>query len=203
MSYIDDYLKDLQTITTQIDKRQVDAVIDILFDVREREGRLFFIGVGGGASHCTHAVADFRKTAGFEAYTPADNMVELTARTNDKGWDTVFVEWLKGSRLNAQDAVFVFSVGGGDKEANVSPNLIAALEFAKMIKAKILGIVGRNGGFTAQVADACIVVPPVNKLRVTPLTEAYQAVLWHLIVTDPRLKVRDNKWESLQKKEKE
>lgn len=193
------YFEDTITIINAIDQPQVEAMINILLKVRD-EGRLFFLGVGGSAGHCSHAVNDFRKIAGFEAYTPTDNVSELTARTNDEGWHTVFVEWLKGSRLNAKDAVFILSVGGGSKEKNISANLVHALEYAKEKKAKIIGVVGRDGGFTAKVADACVIVPPVNADMVTPHTEAFAAVIWHLIVSDPRIMKMSNKWESVSNK---
>ena len=171
-------------------------MIKILLEIRRQGGRLFFLGVGGSAGNCSHAVNDFRKIAGFEAYTPTDNVSELTARTNDEGWNTVFSEWLKGSRLNEKDGVFVFSVGGGDKEKNISANLVHALQYAKAQKSKILGVVGRNGGYTATVADACVIVPMVNADTLTPHTEAFQAMIWHLIASDPRLMMMKNKWES-------
>ena len=165
--------------------------------MRESGGRLFFIGVGGSAANCSHAVNDFRKIAGFEAYTPVDNVSELTARTNDEGWDGVFAEWLKGSRLRDTDAVFVMSVGGGNLEAGVSGNVVRALEYAKQIGARVVGIVGRDGGYTARVADACVIVPTVNAQTVTPHTEAFQAVIWHLLVSHPALKARQTKWEAM------
>lgn len=200
MSYIKQYLTEVKQIVDRIDIEELEKVISILQQVRETKGRLFFIGVGGSAGNCSHAVNDFRKLAGFEAYTPVDNMSELTARTNDEGWETVFSEWLKGSHLRENDAVFVFSVGGGNLEKNVSANLVKALEYAQQKKAKILGIVGRDGGFTAKVADACIIVPTVNQETITPHSEAFQGLLWHLIASDPRLKIIENKWESIQKK---
>jgi D-sedoheptulose 7-phosphate isomerase len=200
MSYIKQYLTEVKQIVDRIDIEELEKVISILQQVRETKGRLFFIGVGGSAGNCSHAVNDFRKLAGFEAYTPVDNMSELTARTNDEGWETVFSEWLKGSHLRENDAVFVFSVGGGNLEKNVSANLVKALEYAQHKKAKILGIVGRDGGYTAKVADACIIVPTVNQETITPHSEAFQGLLWHLIASDPRLKVIENKWESIQKK---
>ena len=195
-SYTNQYFADAALILQKIDCVAVEAMIKILLEVREKQGRLFFLGVGGSAGNCSHAVNDFRKIAGFEAYTPVDNVSELTARTNDEGWQTVFVEWLKDSHLNERDAVFVFSVGGGSKEKNISANLVYALEYAKQKKAKILGVVGRDGGFTAKVADACVIVPPVNPETITPHAESFQAVIWHLIVSEPRIMRMKNKWEA-------
>ncbi len=200
MNHIQQYLKDAETILKTMDQSQIESMIKILLEVRKNGGRLFFLGVGGSAGNASHAVNDFRKIAGFEAYTPTDNVSELTARTNDEGWETVFAGWLKGSRLNDKDAVFVFSVGGGSKEKNISANLVFALEYAKKMKAKILGVVGRDGGFTAKVADACVIVPPVNPDTMTPHSESFQAVIWHLIVCDPRMMQMGNKWESTVKK---
>ena len=184
-------------ICRDISFASVEALASELDRLREREGRLFLIGVGGSAANCSHAVNDFRKLCGIEAYAPTDNVSELTARTNDDGWASVFVEWLKVSRLSNRDAVFVFSVGGGNLEKNVSPNLVSALRHAKEIGAKILGVVGRDGGYTAQVADACVIVPTVNPVNVTPHSEAFQAVVWHLLVSHPRLKASETKWESV------
>ena len=199
MSYINDYLNEVITITNHIDRAMLEKMIQLLLTIREQKGRLFFLGVGGSAGNASHAVNDFRKLADFEAYTPADNVSELMARTNDEGWDTVFVEWLKGSRLRKEDGVFVFSVGGGNSEKNISKNLIVALEYAKSVNAKILGVVGRDGGFTAKVADACLIIPTINPNTVTPHTESFQAVIWHLLVSDPRIKRVENKWESTSK----
>ena len=173
----------------------IERVADTLAAVRERGGRLFFLGVGGSAGNCGHAVNDFRKLAGFEAYAPTDNVSELTARTNDEGWDTVFAAWLKGSRLRQEDALFVFSVGGGSLEKNISPNLVRAIEYAKEVGATVLGVVGRDGGYTARVADACVIVPTVNPETITPHAEAFQAVVWHLLVSHPKLKAAATKWE--------
>jgi D-sedoheptulose 7-phosphate isomerase len=170
---------------------------ELLAEVRSRDGRLFFLGVGGSAGNCSHAVNDFRKIAGIEAYAPTDNVSELTARTNDEGWETVFVEWLKVSRLKREDAIFVFSVGGGSLEKNVSVNLVRALQYAKEVGATIIGVVGRDGGFTAKVADAVCIIPTVNPEAVTPHSEAFQAVVWHLLVTHPALKARQTKWEGI------
>ena len=179
-----------------VDAGQVERLAARLVDLRARGGRLFFLGVGGSAANCSHAVNDFRKIAGIGAYTPVDNVSELTARTNDEGWESVFVEWLKGSRLHPRDMLFVLSVGGGSLERNVSPNLVRALQFGKEIGAEIVGIVGRDGGYTAQVADACVIVPTVNPDNITPHAEAFQAVVWHLLVSHPALKAAQTKWES-------
>ena len=197
MSYIQRYLNEAGQILEALDQIQIERLVQILLQVRQGGGRLFFLGVGGSAGNCSHAVNDFRKIGGFEAYTPADNVSELTARTNDEGWDTTFAAWLKGSRLREGDCVWVFSVGGGSKEENISPNIVEALEFARETGTWILGIAGRDGGHLAKVADACVVVPVVNDETVTPLTESFQAVIWHLIVSDPRLMRMKNKWESL------
>jgi D-sedoheptulose 7-phosphate isomerase len=196
MSYTQEHLAEAGRILSSIDPEPVERMVAILASVRENGGRLFFIGVGGSAANCSHAVNDFRKIAGFEAYTPVDNVSELTARTNDEGWDGVFAEWLKGSRLRATDAVFVMSVGGGSLEAGISGNIVRALEYAKQVGARVVGIVGRDGGHTARVADACTIVPAVNAQTVTPHTEAFQAVIWHLLVSHPALKVRQTKWEA-------
>jgi D-sedoheptulose 7-phosphate isomerase len=196
MSYSQQHLQETVEILRRLDPDRIEHLVRALADVRERGGRLFFLGVGGSAGNCSHAVNDFRKLAGFEAYAPTDNVSELTARTNDEGWETVFAEWLKGSRLRFGDAVFVFSVGGGSLEKNISPNLVRALEHARSVGASIFGIVGRDGGYTAQVADACVIVPTVNAATVTPHAEAFQAILWHLLISHPRLKVAPTKWES-------
>ena len=200
MSYTEQYLKEVKQIVDRINPSDIEKMILVLKKARDFGGRIFFIGVGGSAGNASHAVNDFRKLAGFEAYTPVDNVSELMARTNDEGWETVFSEWLRGSRLKEEDVVFVFSVGGGDLEKNISANLVRALEYAQERKAKILGIVGRDGGFTAKVADACLIIPTVNPETITPHSEAFQGVVWHLIASDPRLKVIENKWESTQKK---
>ncbi|MEO5341293.1 MAG: SIS domain-containing protein [Magnetococcus sp. MYC-9] len=197
MTYVDQYIGEAVAILEQMDRAQIEAIIRHMLAIRERGGRLFFLGVGGSAANCTHAVNDFRKLAGMEVYSPVDNVAELTARTNDEGWSTVFVEWLRGSRLEQKDGVFVLSVGGGNKEKNVSANIVHALEYAIQQKATILGVVGRDGGFTAQVADACLVVPTVNPATITPHAEGFQGVVWHLIVSDPRMMRVRNKWESL------
>lgn len=197
MSYILEYMQDVKTIAEKVDYIAIEKMVDIISDIRKNSGRLFFLGVGGGAGNASHAVNDFRKIAGIESYSPCDNVSELTARINDNGWEGVFVEWLKGSRLNCNDGIFVFSVGGGNREKNVSVNLVKALEYAKIVGAKVLGIVGRDGGYTAGVADGCVIIPTVNPGTVTPHTESFQAVIWHLIVSHPRLKASEMKWESI------
>ena len=196
MNYTQKHLDEAALIISKLDQKKIDQVVETLANVRKRGGRLFFLGVGGSAGNCGHAVNDFRKLAHFEAYAPTDNVSELTARTNDEGWDTVFVEWLKGSRLRSADAVFVLSVGGGDLEKNISPNLVRALQYARDIGAAIVGVVGRDGGYTAKVADACVIIPTVNPNTVTPHSEAFQAVVWHLLVSHPLLKSAPTKWES-------
>jgi D-sedoheptulose 7-phosphate isomerase len=196
MTYSEQHLKEVGEILTKLDTDVIESMAVLLARVRADEGRLFFLGVGGSAGNCSHAVNDFRKIVGIEAYAPTDNVSELTARTNDEGWDTVFVEWLKTSRLNDKDAVFVFSVGGGNLEKNVSPNLVRALQHAKSVGATITGVVGRDGGFTATVADVCLIVPTVNADTITPHSEAFQAVIWHLLVSHPDLKASQTKWES-------
>lgn len=196
MTYAEQHLAETARIVAALDGEVIERMAAHLAELRARGGRLFFLGVGGSAANCSHAVNDFRKIAGIEAYTPVDNVSELTARTNDEGWETVFVNWLKGSRLQARDAVFVFSVGGGSLERNVSPNLVLALRFAKEVGACILGVVGRDGGYTAQVADACVIVPTVNPATVTPHAEAFQGVVWHLLVSHPAVKAAETKWES-------
>ena len=197
MSFTQQHLQETKDIIDKLDIASIDRMAELLTALRARGGRLFFLGVGGSAGNCSHAVNDFRKIAGIEAYAPTDNVSELTARTNDEGWDTVFVEWLKVSQLKATDAVFVFSVGGGNLEKNVSPNLVRALEYAKAVGAKILGVVGRDGGYTAQVGDAVCVIPTVNPDAVTPHSEAFQAVVWHLLVSHPSLKAKQTKWEGV------
>ncbi len=195
MAYTAQYLSEASKILALLDQRDVDRIVESLAALRRRGGRLFILGVGGGAGHASHAVNDFRKIAGIEAYAPTDNVSELTARVNDDGWETVFVNWLKGSRLQSDDMVFVFSVGGGDIERNVSPNLVRALQYATEIGSTICGIVGRDGGYTRKVADACVIVPTVNPATVTPHTEAFQAVVWHLLVSHPSLQAAPMKWE--------
>ena len=196
MTYTEQHLAEVRQIVDGIDTSTIESMTDLLSSVRLDGGRLFFLGVGGSAGNCSHAVNDFRKIVGMEAYTPTDNVSELTARTNDEGWETVFVEWLKTSRLNEKDAVFVLSVGGGNLEKNVSPNLVRALQYAKEAGARITGIVGRDGGYTATVADVCVIVPTVNPETVTPHSEAFQAIVWHLLVSHPTLKSNQTKWES-------
>lgn len=197
MSYAEQYLKEAVKIIEKIDAAQVEAMAQLVSEVRGVGGRIFFVGVGGSAGNASHAVNDFRKICGIEAYTPTDNVSELTARINDDGWDTAFVNWLKGSRLTDKDLLFVFSVGGGNLEKNVSANIVRSLQYAKEIGAKICGVVGRDGGYTARVADACLVIPVVNPETVTPHTEAFQAVIWHLLVSHPSLQKNAMKWESL------
>ena len=194
--YTQNFLQEAASIIDKIDRESIEKMIALLAQAREDGGRLFFLGVGGSAGNASHAVNDFRKLAGIEAYAPTDNVSELTARTNDDGWDSVFARWLETSRLSAKDVIFIWSVGGGNMEKNVSPNLVKALQLAQKIGAKIIGIVGRDGGYTKQVADACVVVPVVNPDTVTPHSEAFQAVIWHLIVTHPALKKNEMKWES-------
>ncbi len=196
MSHSVRHLKETAEITARINPADCEKCVAELIAVRERGGRLFILGVGGSAANASHAVNDLRKIAAIEAYAPTDNVSELTARTNDEGWASVFVEWLRGSRLNAKDCVFVLSVGGGNLEKNVSPNLVSALQLAKQVGARIIGIVGRDGGHTAKVADACVIVPIVNPETVTPHSEAFQAVIWHLFVSHPDLKANQTKWES-------
>ena len=197
MSYAERHLAEVAEIVTRLNAADIEQVADVLAATRARGGRLFFLGVGGSAANCSHAVNDFRKLAGFEAYAPTDNVSELTARTNDEGWDTVFEAWLKGSRLTKADTICVFSVGGGDAARNISPNLVRALQYAKSLGSGIVGVVGRDGGFTATVADACVIVPTVNPETVTPHAEAFQAVVWHLLVSHPKLKTMATKWESV------
>ena len=196
MSFAKQFLDEVQQIVTQLNAEAVEKAADELARVRERGGRLFILGVGGSAGNAGHAVNDFRKICGFEAYAPTDNVSELTARTNDDGWATIFAEWLKGSRLSARDGLLIFSVGGGNLEKNVSPNLVSAIQLAKKVGASVVGIVGRDGGYTAREATACVIVPTVNPTHVTPHSEAFQAVVWHLLVSHPKLKVTQTKWES-------
>jgi D-sedoheptulose 7-phosphate isomerase len=199
MSFARTHLDEAKRIIDALDVGVIDRMAETLAALRAHGGRLFFLGVGGSAGNCSHAVNDFRKIVGIEAYAPTDNVSELTARTNDEGWETVFVEWLKVSRLKGEDALFIFSVGGGNLEKNVSPNLVRALQYAKTVGAKILGVVGRDGGYTAKVGDAVCIVPTVNPDAVTPHSEAFQAVIWHLLVTHPVLKARQTKWEGVEK----
>jgi len=189
-------MSEVISIAQKIDLNAIEKVATILSDLKERGGRLFFLGVGGSAGNCSHAVNDFRKIVGIESYAPTDNVSELTARTNDEGWTTIFVEWLRTSKIKSEDCVFILSVGGGNLEKNISPNLVEALKYAKSVKAKITGIVGRDGGYTSKVADTCIIIPTVNPDNITPHTEAFQAVVWHLLVSHPILKSNQTKWES-------
>ena len=193
--YAKQYLQEASLIIGLLDIASIETIIELLVKLRQSGGRLFLVGVGGGAGHASHAVNDFRKLANIEAYSPADNISELTARTNDEGWDTTYAAWLQVSRLSGADMLFIFSVGGGDLTLNISPNIVRAVQYAKQVGAGVIGILGRDGGYTATVADACVIVPVVNPGSITPHTEAFQAVIWHLIVSDPRLQVMANKWE--------
>ena len=195
MSFVQQYLEETQKVVASLNVVALEKCVDELARVRERGGRLFILGVGGSAANASHAVNDFRKICGFEAYAPTDNVSELTARTNDEGWSTVLSEWLKGSRLNGKDGLLIFSVGGGNLDKNVSPNLVSAIQLAKQAGTSIIGIVGRDGGHTAKEATACVIVPTVNPEHVTPHSEAFQAVVWHLFVSHPKLKVNKTKWE--------
>jgi D-sedoheptulose 7-phosphate isomerase len=197
MTFTEQFLDEATAVIRDLNRAAIDALVDALAATRARGGRLFILGVGGSAANASHAVNDFRKLAGMEAYAPTDNVSELTARTNDEGWATVFAAWLLASRLRKEDMLLVYSVGGGDVEKNVSPNLVAALQLAKKIGATVGGIVGRDGGYTAKVADACVIVPTVNPAHVTPHTEAFQGVVWHLIVSHPKLKAAGTKWEGI------
>ena len=193
--YANQYLQEASLIIEQLDIASIETITELLVKLRQSGGRLFLVGVGGGAGHASHAVNDFRKLANIEAYSPADNISELTARTNDEGWDTTYAAWLQVSRLSGSDMLLIFSVGGGDLTLNISPNIVRAVQYAKQVGAGVIGILGRDGGYTATVADACVIVPVVNPGSITPHTEAFQAVIWHLIVSDPRLQVMANKWE--------
>jgi D-sedoheptulose 7-phosphate isomerase len=196
MSYALQHLKEAAEIIEKMDVTDIEKIADLLATVKAEGGRIFFLGVGGSAGNCSHAVNDFRKIVGIECYAPTDNVSELTARTNDDGWASVFVEWLKVSKLIAKDTLFIFSVGGGNLEKNISPNLVEAIKYAKTVGAKVTGVVGRDGGYTAQAADACVIIPIVNPDNITPHSEAFQAVVWHLLVSHPKLKVNQTKWES-------
>ena len=200
MTYSNLHLSETIEITKKIDTKKIENMVDLILNVRKEKGRIFFLGVGGSASNCSHAVNDFRKIIGIESYAPTDNVSELTARTNDEGWITIFSEWLKISNLSSKDLIFVFSVGGGSLEKNISPNIVEALKYGKSIGCKLVGVVGRNGGYTTKVADACVVIPTVNEKTITPHTEAFQAVVWHLIISHPKLKLHETKWESVSKK---
>jgi D-sedoheptulose 7-phosphate isomerase len=198
MEYIEKFLNETRQIIAALDKSEIENLVDNIIELRKRSGRLFFLGVGGGSSNASHAVNDFRKIAGIESYTPTDNVSELTARINDDGWDTAFVNWLKGSHFNDRDGIFVFSVGGGNREKNVSLNIVNSLDYVKEMKGKIFGVVGRDGGYTAKVADLCIIIPSFNSETVTPQTEAFQAVVWHLLVSHPKIQRYEMKWESME-----
>ena len=200
MIYSDLHLSEAIEIAKKINTKQIEKIVDLILKTRNEKGRIFFLGVGGSAGNCSHAVNDFRKIVGIESYAPTDNVSELTARTNDEGWSTIFSEWLKVSNLNPKDLIFVFSVGGGNIEKNISPNLVEALNYGKSIGCKLVGVVGRDGGYTTKVADACVIIPTVNEKTITPHTEAFQAVVWHLIVSHPKLKLNETKWESVLKK---
>ncbi len=197
MDFINQYFAEAKEIIDKIDRTQILKMVSIINETRDKKGRLFILGVGGGAGHASHAVNDFRKICGIESYTPTDNVSELTARVNDDGWETAYVNWLKISNLNQNDMLLVFSVGGGNLEKNISVNILKSLEFANQVGAKICGVVGRDGGYTAQVADACVIVPLINPETVTPHTESFQAVIWHLLVSHPDLQRYEMKWESV------
>ena len=199
MSYAQQHLNESIEIIQKMDVSAIEKIADLLAQVKIDGGRIFFLGVGGSAGNCSHAVNDFRKIVGIESYAPTDNVSELTARTNDEGWASIFVEWLKVSKLTAKDMLFIFSVGGGNLEKSISPNLVEALKLAKTVGSKVVGVVGRDGGYTAKVADACVIVPTVNADNVTPHSEAFQAVVWHLLVSHPKLKANQTKWESTAK----
>ena len=199
MSYVAQYFQEAKEILSLVDQSTIERTVDLLFDLRGRSGRLFLLGVGGGAGHASHAVCDFRKIAQIEAYSPSDNVSELTARVNDDGWESCYANWLRGCHLNNADMVFVFSVGGGDETKNVSANLVRALDHAREVGATICGVVGRDGGYTARVADACVLVPVVNPSTITAHTESFQALVWHLLVSHPKLRAAEMKWESLQR----
>jgi len=196
MNFSKYFLQEATQIINLLDVTKIELMADLLSDLRKSDGRLFFLGVGGSAGNCSHAVNDFRKIAGIESYAPTDNVSELTARANDDGWASIFSEWLRVSKLTKKDMIFILSVGGGNLEKNISPNLVEATKYAKSVGSKIIGIVGRNGGFVAQVADACLIIPTVNVDNITPHSEAFQAVIWHLLVSHPKLKANQTKWES-------
>jgi D-sedoheptulose 7-phosphate isomerase len=197
MSFSARFLAEVEEVARLLDAATIEKMASLLARVRERSGRLFILGVGGSAGNASHAVNDFRKLVGIETYAPTDNVSELTARVNDEGWPTVFEAWLRVSRLQSRDAILVFSVGGGSVERNVSPNIVAALDFAKSVGASVLGIVGRDGGYTARVADVCVIIPTVHPDRITPHSEAFQAIVWHLLVSHPALQQKATKWESI------
>lgn len=197
--YIDTYLSEVTEIVKKLDREQIRGMIKVLSEVKKNDGRIFFIGVGGSAGNASHAVNDFRKIAGIQSYSPTDNVSELTARVNDDGWDSSFVNWLIGSRLNDKDCLFVFSVGGGNLEKNISVNIVNALKHAKDKGSKVIGVVGKDGGYTAQVADACVIIPTINADTITPHAESFQATIWHLLVTHPEIKSFEMKWEGTDK----
>ena len=196
MNYVQQHLKEATEVIQKLDITAIEKMVVLLAGIKQAGGRIFFLGVGGSAGNCSHAVNDFRKIVGIESYAPTDNVSELTARTNDDGWASIFVEWLKISKLSGKDALFIMSVGGGNLEKNISPNLVEAIKYAKGVGAKVTGIVGRDGGYTAQAADACVIIPTVNPDTITPHSEAFQAVIWHLLVSHPLLKASQTKWES-------
>lgn len=196
MNYVQQHLKEATEVIQKLDITAIEKMVVLLAGIKQAGGRIFFLGVGGSAGNCSHAVNDFRKIVGIESYAPTDNVSELTARTNDDGWASIFVEWLKISKLSGKDALFIMSVGGGNLEKNISPNLVEAIKYAKGVGAKVTGIVGRDGGYTAQAADVCVIVPTVNPDTITPHSEAFQAVIWHLLVSHPLLKASQTKWES-------
>ena len=196
MNYSSRYLDEACQIIKKLDIKSIEKIVDLLVNVKSNRGRIFFLGVGGSAGNCSHAVNDFRKIVGIECYAPTDNISEVTARTNDDGWYTIFSEWLKISKLCKKDLLFIFSVGGGDFEKNISANLVEAIKYGKSVGSKITGIVGRNGGYTAQNSEICIIIPTVNNENITPHTESFQAVIWHLLVSHPKLKANQTKWES-------
>ena len=198
--YIKRYLKEVEIIAQTIDKQKIESIIKDVIFVKKNSGRIFFLGVGGSAANCSHAVNDFRKIAEIDSYTPLDNVAELTARTNDEGWDSVFADWLIRSNLNINDLIFILSVGGGSKEKKISTNLISAIDYAKKVNSKVVGIVGRDGGYTAANTNSCIIIPKISDDTITPHAESWQAVIWHLIVTDPRIQSFKNKWENIESK---
>ena len=200
MTYAQQHIAETIAIANKIDVNAIEKMVDLLAQLKADSGRIFFLGVGGSAGNCGHAVNDFRKIVGIESYAPTDNVSELTARTNDEGWATIFVEWLRVSNLQPKDALFIFSVGGGNLDKNISPNLVEAINYARSVGAKITGVVGRDGGYTAQAADACCIIPTVNPETITPHSEAFQAVVWHLLVSHPKLKAHQTKWESTARK---
>ena len=195
--FAEKFLIETKQIIDSLNLKYIEKMVDLLLELRQKQGRLFFLGVGGSAANASHAVNDFRKIVGIEAYTPTDNIAEFTARINDDGWKSVFSNWLAASHLCPKDLLFVLSVGGGDLEKNISPNLVAALNYGKKQGCKIVGILGRDGGYTAKLADAYVLIPTVNIDHITPHAEAFQAVIWHLIVAHPKLKLMNTKWESV------